>query len=175
MKHNFESKKKHEPFLLRFSNGLAFIERPLVVFLFFLILILGLAQVVGRNVFSKGLGFADEAIRHAVLWVGFMGASLATLKGKHISVDVFSGLVPRRCHDHFSRLLSFCAFIISLFLLEASFVFIKMEYDSGEFSFSLGLPYWFLAFGILLFFALSTLRYFVGVFYPLSIQKDAEF
>jgi len=59
------------PLAPRFSAVLARFEEVLVVLFFAWVLGLGAAQVILRNLFGAGLGFADEAIRHGVLWVGF--------------------------------------------------------------------------------------------------------
>lgn len=147
-------------------EGLSRVEEALIVVLFVFLLGLGAAQVALRNLFGVGIGFADEAIRFTVLWVGFFGAGLATFRGRHITVDVFSNSVPKSLQVTLLRLRSLISFLISLALLWAAYRFVVMEYRSGEFSFSLGLPYWFLTLPILWFFVSTTLRYLAGVFSP---------
>lgn len=161
------------PLAPRFSAVLARFEEALVVLFFVWVLGLGAAQVILRNLFGAGLGFADEAIRHGVLWVGFLGASLATYTRRHITVDVFSSAVPGRFRRAFRRLTDLLSFLISLALLWAAFRFLRMEWASGEFSFSLALPYWVLTFAIFMFFFTSTLRYLLGVFIPVTEARDA--
>lgn len=155
--------------LWAFLKGVSRVEEALVVVVFMALLALGAAQVALRNFLGMGIAFADESIRHAVLWVGFFGASLATGKGHHINVDVFSKSVPKSFQTTLLRVRSLFSFLISLALLRAAYRFLVMEYRSGEFSFSLGLPYWFLTIPIFWFFVSSTLRYLVGVFSP---QKE---
>jgi TRAP-type C4-dicarboxylate transport system permease small subunit len=154
-----------------FLKGLSRVEEALVVLLFVPLLGLGIAQVSLRNLFGIGSGFADEAIRHAVVWVGFFGAGLATHRRHHITVDVFSKSVPKSLQGTLLRLRSLISLLISLALFWAAYRFFVMEYRSGEFSFSLGLPYWFLTLPILWFFISSTLRYLVGVFSPHTEAK----
>lgn len=156
----------------RFSAALARFEQALVVLFFIVVLGLGALQVTFRNLFGTGLGFADEAIRHGVLWVGFLGASLATYQRRHITLDVFSPAVPERFLGAFERLMDLLSFLISLALLWAAFRFLRMEQASGEFSFSLALPYWVLMFAIFLFFLTSTLRYLLNIVSPLTKPRD---
>ena len=54
------------------------VEQTLVVsFLGFMIFIAFL-QIVLRNDFSTGLDWGDSLLRNLVLWIGFIGATLAT-------------------------------------------------------------------------------------------------
>src|SRR5512143_3313876 len=73
--------------LATLSRTLAFVERGILVALLALMILLAFTQVVLRNVFSTGLLWADPLLRHLVLWVGFIGASLATASEKHINLD----------------------------------------------------------------------------------------
>jgi len=65
----------------------------LVTFLGFMILIAFL-QIVLRNFFNTGLSGGDPLLRNLVLWIGFIGATLATREGKHINIDVVSRWLP---------------------------------------------------------------------------------
>jgi len=54
------------------------------------------AQIVLRNLFDSGFVWADPAIRVMVLWVGMIGAMVATRNDKQITVDVVSRFLPSR-------------------------------------------------------------------------------
>src|SRR5512139_2469052 len=70
------------------------VEQTLVVsFLGFMIFIAFL-QIVLRNFFSTGLDWGDPLLRNLVLWIGFIGATLATREGKHINIDIISRWLP---------------------------------------------------------------------------------
>ena len=74
--------------LARLSGILLALERGVLVLLFSLMIVLAFAQVVLRNFFSVGLIWADPLLRNSVLWLGFIGASLATQQDKHIRIDL---------------------------------------------------------------------------------------
>ncbi len=61
----------------------------LVVFLSFMIGIAFL-QIVLRNLFATGLAWGDPLVRNLVLWIGFVGATIATREGRHINIDLVS-------------------------------------------------------------------------------------
>ena len=60
------------------DHWLASLERVLVVLLLTGLLGLGLLQVIERNLLASGIFWADELRQHLVLWLSFLGASLAT-------------------------------------------------------------------------------------------------
>jgi TRAP-type C4-dicarboxylate transport system permease small subunit len=75
----------------------AFIGHIEVGFLALMLLALvafGCAQIVLRNAFDSGILWADPLMRHLVLWLGAMGAALASARMRHISVDALSRLLP---------------------------------------------------------------------------------
>ena len=53
-------------------------------------------QIVLRNFFDGALLWADPLLRVAVLWVGMLGAMVATRGDKQISMDVVSRFLPDR-------------------------------------------------------------------------------
>jgi TRAP-type C4-dicarboxylate transport system permease small subunit len=54
----------------------------------------GCLQIILRNFFHSGLLWADPLMRHLVLWLGCLGAALATTRVRHINIDVFTRLLP---------------------------------------------------------------------------------
>jgi TRAP-type C4-dicarboxylate transport system permease small subunit len=67
----------------------AFEDALLVTILTLMIGIAG-AQIVLRNLFNTGLMWADPALRVMVLWVGMIGAMVATRNDRQISIDAMS-------------------------------------------------------------------------------------
>jgi len=57
---------------------------------------LGVTQIILRNIFSSGLLWGDGLLRVLVLWVGMIGAVVATRQDKQITVDVLSRVLPER-------------------------------------------------------------------------------
>ena len=54
-------------------------------------------QVILRNVFQSGIDGADVLLRHGVLWVALLGASLATRQARHIRIDIIPiSLIARK-------------------------------------------------------------------------------
>jgi C4-dicarboxylate transporter DctQ subunit len=72
------------------------LEVGFIAVLLLALVFLGCMQIVLRNFFHSGVLWADPLMRHLVLWLGCLGAALATTRVRHINIDVFSRLVPVR-------------------------------------------------------------------------------
>ncbi len=77
--------------LLRLTR---FIEDSLLVFLLGSMVLLAGAQIVLRNLFDGAIIWADPLLRVAVLWVGMIGAMVATRNDRQISIDAVSQFLP---------------------------------------------------------------------------------
>src|SRR5690606_39279634 len=75
------------------------------------------ANVVARYVFNSGFPWAEELVRYQVVWMVFLGASVAARQGIHIGVDILLTLSPpprARVLDLpiLAVSLAFCAFLV---------------------------------------------------------------
>jgi len=68
-------------------------ENAVVYTLLSLLILLSFAQVGGRLLFNTGFSDADPIICHLVLWLGLLGAVLATREKQHITIDIVSRFV----------------------------------------------------------------------------------
>src|SRR3989338_1607163 len=98
-------------------------------------------QIILRNFFGTGLSWADITVRDLVLWVGFFGAILATIQDRHITLDVFSRLLPEKLKKHIHSAICLGSAIVCGFLTYASYKFVASERVFGGELF-LGVPIW---------------------------------
>jgi len=96
-------------YTLTFEDGL------LVVMLTGMILVAA-TQILLRNVFDTGLAWGDPLLRMMVLWLGLLGAMVATRDRNHISIDVLSRYLPARAR-RVSHLITDCFTLIVCALL----------------------------------------------------------
>lgn len=66
--------------MTRFELGVA-------LFAFAAMLVLSLAEIIGRNLFHTTVPGGDVLLRHLVLWVALPGAALAVVSGRHLHLD----------------------------------------------------------------------------------------
>ena len=72
------------------------VEDALLVLLLSAMIGLAGAQIVLRNLFDSAIVWADPLLRVSVLWVGMIGAMVATRGDKQISIDAVSKFLPPR-------------------------------------------------------------------------------
>jgi TRAP-type C4-dicarboxylate transport system permease small subunit len=138
----------------------------LIVFLGFIILIAFL-QIVLRNFFFTGLDWGDSLVRNLVLWIGFIGATLATKEGKHINIDVVSRWLPSLGKNVVALVTHLFSFCICCLLTYAAIKFIKNEVQMGRMTF-LSIPAWVPELILPFTFILMTFRFGLRSFRTLS-------
>lgn len=97
-----------------------------------ILLILSAAQIVLRLIFHSGISNAEGMMRYLVLWVAFLGACLASYKGRHISLDVVSKALKKLNKNLIVFIISLVSFVILSFLFKASVDFIISEISGSQ-------------------------------------------
>jgi len=151
----------------RWNETLGRIEKFLVAALLSVMILLAFSQIALRNILSTGISWGDPLVRYLVLWVGFIGASLATKEGKHITIEIFSRWFPGQ-RSLYLKAISYLvsAFVCGL-LTFAGWTFVQNEAQMGATSF-LNIPAWIPQIIIPVTFALITLRFVFSFFAALA-------
>lgn len=134
------------------------IEQILLVLLLSFMILIAFFQIVLRNLFSTGLAWGDPLVRNLVLWVGFIGAAIATREGKHINIDVIFRWRPSLAKTFIEGITHLVAFLICGFLTFATLKFIKNEIQMGSMAF-LRIPSWIPEIILPMTFGLMTFRF----------------
>lgn len=117
---------------------------PLYVLLCLLLLamiLLACVQIGLRLVGNGGYVWAEPLLRQLVLWSGMFGAVVATMRGKHIHIDLVSHFLPERFRPWLGLLLDLFSSLVTLALAWAGVIFIRNEFEFGGASL-LGVPSW---------------------------------
>jgi len=147
--------------LERLDRWLTIVETTLLGAALAAMLGLSMTQIVLRNVFDAGIGWADPLVRVLVLWVGLLGAVTAARRNKHIRVDVLTRFLSPRWRalagvvGH--AVTSFVAALVGWH--GARLVLMEREFETIAFS---GIPAWTLQTIIPVGFGLIALTYAVG-------------
>lgn len=113
--------------LNRLDGLLHSVERALIVALLSVMVTMSFAQVVLRQFFGQGLLWGDTFLRHLVLWVGFLGAAMATSEGKNFAWDTLHSFLKGKVKSFVGAAADLTACAIAVALLRASW-----EYHLGE-------------------------------------------
>lgn len=146
------------------SGALSFVERAIVVLFLAMMVILAFTQVALRNIFSTGLLWADPFLRHLVLWIGFLGASLATQQEKHINIDLVTRFLSPRAANIVRVFTNLFAGGIGALLARAGWTFVDSERSSGVPLLTIGtvdFPGWWFQIIIPIGFGLMSFRFLI--------------
>jgi TRAP-type C4-dicarboxylate transport system permease small subunit len=116
----------------RINNWLNKLEETLLVLLLLLMVLLAFLPILFRNIFSAGLIWIDPLLRHLVLWVALLGASLATREGRHIKIDLVVPKLGPKSKARFQAGLDFFSGLVCISLVAPAVEFLQMEYDVGK-------------------------------------------
>lgn len=139
------------------------LEYLVLVFLFTIMVGLAFLQIVLRIFFATGILWGDPLLRHMLLWVALLGATMATKEGKHINIDVISKLFPDRGKAAIQALTNLFSAVICVFLIQASLKFIRDEFQGGALAF-LKVPTWTVTLIFPVAFGLIALRFGISSF-----------
>ncbi len=158
------------------DSGLAYVETGLIILILGSMVLLSFLQVLMRNFFDTGILWGDIFLRHLVLWVGFIGASLATREEKHINIDLLTRLIPQKIVPFAKIIIDITSVIICLVLVKAGWEFVSMEIESNTTLFQ-NVPSWYFEIIIPVGFALIALRFVFKIIeqiISMSSKKKAQ-
>ena len=155
--------------LEKWNETLGRVEKFVIAVMLSAMILLAFLQIVLRNAFSTGISWGDPLVRYLVLWVGFIGASLATKEKKHITIEVFSWWFSANKAFYLKRLSQLVSAIICGLLTFAGWTFVQNEAQMGGVAF-LKIPTWIPQMIIPITFALMTLRFLINFAADLSMS-----
>ncbi len=138
------------------------VENALIVLLLGVMVAMAFLQVVLRNFFDTGILWGDIFLRHLVLWVGFIGASIATREEKHINIDILSRVVKPSWQTSIYVGVYLVTLLICAVLAKAGYVFLMDEKMAGTVLFK-NIPAWYFELIIPVGFALIGFRFLLKI------------
>jgi len=121
-------------------------------------IVLAGTQILLRNFFDSGIVWIDPLLRVLVLWLGLLGATVATRNNKHISIDLLSRFLNRDIYCLVQSVVAQVSAWTCLVIAWYGLNWIRIDYEDGTASF-VGIPAWMLEVVIPAAFALIGLRY----------------
>jgi len=151
--------------LRRIDAFFAKAEQVLIVIVLTAMLLLAFLQVLLRNAWDFGLPWVDILLRHLVLWLGIMGASLATRMNRHIRIEVLTRFLPARHQRLVERGVLLFAAAVSTFLGVAAVDLVRQEQGTGSMAFG-PVPTWMLQLVLPVGFAIVAFRFGLQTILP---------
>ena len=142
----------------RLSRLTARVEDGLLVLIVVSLVGIAALQIVLRDFFNIGLTWGDPLLRTLVLWVGMLGAMIASRSENHISIDILSRFLPPRWKQPVHVMTDLFTAVVCGVMSYYSFVFVRYEYQDGTLLFG-HVPAWTAETVLPAGFALIGLRY----------------
>lgn len=117
------------------------VEEILLVCLVVGMLALGFLQILFRNLISVGIVWIDPLVRHLVLWIALLGASIATRENRHISIDLLSGRVSPGHYSRVQGAVQLFSALLCFLLVHPAVRFVQNDYVAGK-TLAFGIPLW---------------------------------
>jgi C4-dicarboxylate transporter, DctQ subunit len=142
----------------RLDETIGRLEKAFMVFFLGLMIVVAFAQIALRNFMGIGLSWSESLVRYLVLWIGFIGASLATREGRHITIEVIKLRPAASGRRYLAALSQLCGVAVCAVMTWAAVKFVRDDAQIGNRTF-LDLPTWVLETIIPATFAIMSLRF----------------
>lgn len=154
-------------YFLQFRKLTAALEDGLLVSILFTMVFIAMLQIVLRNFFDMGLLWGDSLLRAMVLWLGLLGAMIASRNHNHINIDILSRYLPQniRLISHLITDL-FTVSVCVLFVI-CSIRLLLYDFETKTNAFSV-IPIWCIEIILPIGFGIIALRYLASAMYNLS-------
>jgi len=144
------------------------VEDTLLTAALALMILLAAFRIAARNL-GGGFVWTDELLRILVLWIGFLGAVVASREGRHITMDLLSRFLPPRLGHAVHAAVGLFTATVSGALAWFSYGFVAIEHEFGSTVLG-GAPAWVAQAVLPVGFALIAARY---LFHALKDIRDA--
>ena len=134
MKPNLDNNIQSTSIFRRFVYLAGRTEDAVVILALFLMALIPVVELVGRAWFKTGIPGGTEYLQHLTLWIGFLGAMLATREGKHLRIATPLNWLPPRAGRILDGVEAFVSAAVCIGLFGASLQLVIAEAP--------GLPSW---------------------------------
>jgi len=165
------NKHKDMSFSKRVQITLHRLEDAILVGLLLLMIGMAVTQIFLRNLFETGIVWSDVMVRILVLWVGLIGAMVASRHDNHINIDILDRYMPERAKVYANFVIKLFTALICTIVAYYSLLFVQIEFADGGMAFA-QVPTWLCEAIIPFAFTVIALRYFLLSF--MNLKKIVE-
>ena len=139
------------------------IDTAMLVSMLTAMMIVAVGQIVMREAFGTGFGWADELIRLMVLWLALVGSIAACRENRHIRIDALSHVLPDIAVNVLRIIVDLFAAAVCAVIAVHAWRYLQVEIEYGD-TVLVDTPAW-IAHAIMpAAFGLISYRFLVSVF-----------
>jgi TRAP-type C4-dicarboxylate transport system permease small subunit len=150
------------------------IEDSILISLLLVMITMAVLQIFLRNFFDSGIVWGDSLVRVLVLWIGLVGAMVASRTDNHISIDILSRYLPSRIKPFTTLATHLFTAAVTAVMAWFSLEFVRMEMQDKMIAFA-GVPAWVCESIIPFAFMIISIRYIlfsITLFVQLVYKKS---
>lgn len=147
------------------------LEENLLVIILLSTIIFAVAQIFLRNFFHSGIPWGDSLVRILVLWLGLIGAMIASRDHRHIKIDIISRHLTAANQLRLRRFTDSVTAIVCFIVAWYAFTFVRIEYQDGMQAFE-NVPVWLTEAIIPFGFFIMAVRFLLSALLPDKLQAD---
>ena len=102
-----------------------------------LMVVLAFGEVMSKLLANYPVQWIELAVRYLVLWVAFIGGSVATHAGRHITIDITARYLHGRAKSITVALTSLVAVFITLVLFWVSVKYLAIKFHNQDVAFTI--------------------------------------
>jgi len=166
-------RERESTVLARLQRATAMFEDALMVLLLSAMILVAGTQIVLRNLFDGAILWADPLLRVAVLWVGMIGAMVATRGDKQIAIDAVSRFLPEHWKFRLRVLTDLFTSAVSAVVAWSSFRLMMGDREAGGMTIAF-VPVWVCEAILPVAFAVIALRYLLFAVEHFRLSRAPE-
>lgn len=121
----------------RIDDWVVKIESFLLVFAVGLMTIMAFGEVMSKLIADYPIQWMEMSVRYLVLWVAFIGGSVATASGRHITIDIAARYLKPRGRAFAVAITSAVAVGILMVLFFVSITYLQMKATNNSIAFTI--------------------------------------
>ena len=123
---------KLQPLLNRLDKVGAAAETAVLVSMLTMMMLVAVGQILMREVFGTGFGWADELVRLMVLWLALVGSIAACRENRHIRIDALSHILPDSAVKLIRLLVDIFATAVCAVIAVQAWRYLQIEIEYGD-------------------------------------------
>jgi len=124
----------------RLARLLKHVLTALIALLMGAMVLLNVANVVGRRLFGQSIPAADELLTFSMVWLVFVGVILVTGDDRHLRFDIAVRLLPQRAYALLTALLDLALAALAAYVSVQSYAFLDKLAGINQRSMAAGIP-----------------------------------
>ncbi|MCI8599713.1 MAG: TRAP transporter small permease [Lachnospiraceae bacterium] len=131
-------------------------------------------QVIMRYVFNNSLSWSEELARYLFIWLVFIGISYGAKQMKHLKIDVFLNIFPKKFRPYVIIFADMVVLIFSIMVIYSAYSIVTQYMKMGSASPALRIPTWFIQSSSIVGYGLTTIRQIQTIIYRIKELKAGD-